>query len=82
MDPQKALLVISITLVIVILLNVAIYVSIKRRNNRGGEIELFRRAFRRAKNPWGEEKANLEALSKQVAELQKDDHNGSISEDQ
>ena len=82
MDPQKATLVIGITLVIVILFNIGIYLAVKRRKDQVGEVELFRRAMKRARDPWGDEKANLEALSKQVAELQGKDQTKINSNDQ
>ncbi len=82
MDTQKALLVISITLVVVILFNLAIYIAVKRRKDQVGEIELFRRALKRARDPWREEKANLEALSKQVAAIQQNEKIERESDDQ
>jgi hypothetical protein len=82
MDLQKALLVIGITLAIVIVFNLAIYAAVKRRGGQVGEIELFGRVLKKARDPWRDEKANLEVLSKQVANLQRKDHNESISDDQ
>lgn len=70
MDSQKAFIVIGITLVIVILLNLAIYAAVIRRKDRVGEVDLIRRAMKRARDPWKNEKADLQALSKRVAELQ------------
>jgi hypothetical protein len=74
MDSQKAFIVIGITLVIVILLNLAIYAAVIRRKDRVGEVDLIRRAMKRARDPWKNEKADLQALSKRVAELQGKDH--------
>jgi len=82
MEEQKALLVIGITLIVVILFNLAIYKAVKRRNDQPGEIELFRRALTRARDPWGDEKANREALSKMVAELQSQEGTESVKDDQ
>lgn len=70
MDSEKAMIVIGITLVIVVLLNLALYAAVMRRKKRVGEVELFRRAISRARDPWKNEKDDLQALSKQVAELQ------------
>lgn len=70
MDSEKAMIVIGITLVIVVLLNLALYAAVMRRKKRVGEVELFRRAISRAQDPWKNEKDDLQALSKQVAELQ------------
>ena len=69
MDTQKAALVISITLVIVVLLNLGLYTLVKRRKNTVGEVVLFRRVMKKARNPWEDEQSKLESLAKQVAEL-------------
>jgi hypothetical protein len=45
-----------------------------RRKDRVGEVDLIRRAMKRARDPWKNEKADLQALSKRVAELQGKDH--------
>ena len=72
MDTQKAALVISITLVIVVLLNLGLYTLVKRRKNTVGEVELFRRVMKKARNPWEDEQSKLESLAKQVAELKRE----------
>jgi hypothetical protein len=77
MDFEKAFLVISVTLIIVILLNLGLYTLVKRRKNTVGEVELFRRAMNKARNPWEDEQAKLESLAKQVAELKKESSQGS-----
>ncbi|UCH59194.1 MAG: hypothetical protein JSV61_13370 [Anaerolineales bacterium] len=71
MDPGKAGLVICLTLFIVIGINAAIYASI-RRGNTVGQIELLRKAAKRARNPWEDEDEALKELSKRVSELRKD----------
>jgi hypothetical protein len=68
LDPNRAFLVICITLVIVVGVNAVIF-SILRRGNEAGQIELLRRAASRAKQPWAKEEEALEELSKRVAEL-------------
>ena len=73
MNSEKALIVIGITLVVVILLNLALYAAVMRRKKKVGDVELFRRAISRARDPWKNEKNDLQALSKQVAELQEND---------
>jgi len=70
MDTQKAFLVIGITLVVVILFNLAIYALISRRKDSVGEVELFRKAMKQARNPWREEQENLEALADKVSRLE------------
>jgi nucleoid DNA-binding protein len=70
MDPDKAFLVICITLIVVVGINAAIYATVTRRKqNTVGQFELMRRATKRGRNPWGDENAKLEELSKTVASL-------------
>ena len=70
MDTEKATLVIGITLLIVILFNLAIYTAAKRRGeNSITQFKMFSRAFQRARNPWEEDKAKLDELSRTVAAL-------------
>ncbi len=71
MDYSKAFLVVCLTLIIVIGINAAIYVMLSRRNEVG-QIELLRRASKRARQPWREEDDNLQELSQRVKELRKD----------
>ena len=68
MDPGKAALVVCITLFLVIGINVAIYLSFSGKRSIG-QVELFRRAAKRARNPWEPEDRMLEELSEQVAKL-------------
>jgi hypothetical protein len=65
MDYGKLMLVFVITLVLVIGVNATIYVML-RRVNAIGEIELFRKAAKRARRPWAQEDDALEELSKRV----------------
>ena len=73
MDPVKAAIVVVITLAVVVVLNLAIYVY-ARRGRRGlpHEIELFKRAAQRARNPWGKEDDMLDELSRLTAELKRE----------
>jgi len=72
MNVEKATLVISITLILVIIVNAAIYVAVKRRKTTG-QIKLLQRAAKKARDPWGDENAKLEELSRRVAELRGDE---------
>jgi hypothetical protein len=65
MDYGKLILVFFITLILVVGVNAIIYVML-RRVNAVGEIELFRRAAKRAKRPWAQEDDALEELSRRV----------------
>jgi len=70
MNSNTAFLVIGITLIVVVGINAVIYAAVTRRKqNSAGQFELMRRATKRARNPWGEENAKLEELSKTVASL-------------
>jgi hypothetical protein len=65
MDPVKAGIVILITLVVIVIMNLAIYVYARRgRHGLPHEIEMLKRAANRARNPWGKEDAMLEELSR------------------
>jgi hypothetical protein len=68
LDPDRAFLVICLTLVIVVGVNAVIF-SILRRGNEAGQIELLRRAASQVKQPWSKEDDALKELSKRVAEL-------------
>ena len=72
MDVGKATLVISSIFILVVIFNAAIYVAVKRRKTTG-QIELLRKATQGARNPWGDETAKLEELSRRVAALRGDD---------
>lgn len=67
-DTENVLLVVCLTLFLVIGINAALYVSL-----RGGgtqtQIDLFRRAAQRARQPWKEEDEALQELSERVAAL-------------
>jgi ABC-type lipoprotein release transport system permease subunit len=70
MDSQKAFLVIGITLVVVMLINLGIYATLKNRHtNSSGHFRMVSHAVRRARNPWKEDQAKMEALSNNLAAL-------------
>ncbi len=60
------LIILCLLAVFVVGLNVALIQAI-RRSSRQGEIELFRKAARRARKPWESETASLEELARRVA---------------
>lgn len=70
MDTGRAALVIFLTVFIVIGVNALIYLSLRKRSSIG-QIEMMRRAARRARNPWEDEENDLRELSRRVAELKK-----------
>jgi hypothetical protein len=70
MDPSKATLVICLTIFVVIGINAAIYALIVH-GDAHRQIDLFRKASLRARNPWESEDKSLEELSKQVQALKK-----------
>lgn len=67
-DAGRAFLVIVLTVIGVVVINVAIYYSISRRGTIG-QIDLLRKAASRARNPWRPEDEMLEELSQLVAGL-------------
>jgi hypothetical protein len=69
MEIQKTFLVILIILIIVILFNIGIYSYSKRRSK---QFKFFTRVYRRAQNPWKEEKLKLNELSAKVASYKKE----------
>jgi len=66
---EKVTLVIGLTLIIVIGVNVILYFAVRDRS-LPHEIELFRRAARRARNPWQDEDDALGELSDLVSKLE------------
>ena len=72
MDYSKAILIVSITLVVVIILNAAIYVG-TRRKRPNNTIEMFRTAAKRARNPWEDEDTALSELSDLVDKFRDDE---------
>jgi hypothetical protein len=69
---EKVTLVIGLTLLIVIGANVLLYFSFRDRS-LPHQIELFRRAAQRARNPWQDEDDDLGELSNLVAKLKNKD---------
>jgi len=70
---EKITLVVGLTLIIVIGVNVALYFGFRDRS-LPHQIELFRKAARRARNPWQDEDDALGELANLVAKL-KDNEN-------
>jgi len=68
MDPGKATLVVFITLIIVVMINVAIFVS-ARKSNLPKQVDMFKQAANRARNPWLSEDKMLEELSRLTAQI-------------
>ncbi len=65
MDPVKAGIVILITLVVIVIINLAIYFYARRgRHGLPHEIEMLKRAANRVRNPWVKEDTMLEELSR------------------
>jgi hypothetical protein len=67
---ERASLVICLTVVMVIFINLAIFSLLRRGPGSNiNQVEMLRRAARRARQPWQEEDDNLKELSRQVAAL-------------
>jgi hypothetical protein len=71
LDYSKAILIVCVTLIIVIGINAAIFASTRRKRSVS-TIELFRKAAKRARNPWKDEDAALSELSELVEKLKSD----------
>lgn len=70
MDYSKVAIVVVITLVIVILFNLAIFSSFGRnKGNKPGTVDMLRSAFKTARNPWKDEDTALKELSERVEAL-------------
>jgi hypothetical protein len=67
----RALLVVVLTLLGVILINVAIYYSVKGKGTIG-QIEMMRKAAKQARNPWEVEDKALAELSDLVKKLKQE----------
>jgi hypothetical protein len=68
MDPNRAFLIVCLTVSAVIFFNVMIYLSLRRRNETT-TIDLMRKAARRARDPWKDEDDALQELSNLVSGL-------------
>lgn len=81
MELDRASLVICLTVGVVILINVMIYLSL-RRGNEVTTVDLFRKAAKRARNPWQDEDDALRELSDIVAGLQSNNEQTDPTEEQ
>ena len=68
MDPNRAFLIVGLTVSAVIVFNVMIYLSLRRRNETT-TIDLMRKAAGRARHPWKDEDDALRELSNLVSGL-------------
>lgn len=68
---QDPAVIVTVTVVIVVIINLAIYFSLakSKQSNSVGQIELLRRAAKRARNPWEQEDADLRELSELAGRL-------------
>ena len=78
MDPNRAFIVICLTLAAVTLVNLAIFSALRRgRSNDLSQIDLARRAMRSINQPWKNEDDALKELARRVAALKpKSDEGG------
>ena len=68
MNPDRVILVIVLTILIVIGANGIIYLSL-RRGNDANMVDLTRKFFQNARNPWQAEDQSLQELSHLVEDL-------------
>ena len=72
MDLSKAAMVVGITLLIVILFNLAIFSMFgRKRGNKNETIDILQRAFKTARDPWKGEDNDLQELAERVEGLKK-----------
>jgi hypothetical protein len=81
MDLDRAFLVICLTVGVVVLVNIMIYLSL-RRGNEVTTVDLMRKAARRARNPWKDEDDALQELSDIVAGLRSDNEQSDSQQEQ
>ena len=81
MDLDRAFLVICLTVGVVVLVNIMIYLSL-RRGNEVTTVDLMRKAARRARNPWKDEDDALQELSDIVAGLRSDNEQSDSKQEQ
>lgn len=68
MDPGQLIFIFCLVAFIVIGINAFLYVTLKQRSTIT-QVDLLRKAADRARDPWGEENANLAELSQRIADL-------------
>ena len=68
MDPGQLIFLFCLVAFIVIGINAFLYVTLKQRSTIT-QVDLLRKAADRARDPWGEENANLAELSQRIADL-------------
>lgn len=78
MDTSRVIPVICLALFLAAGIPAALYVALRRDRGGVGQVELFRRAAHRARQPWSEEDENLQELSRRVAALKKEDPEAAI----
>jgi hypothetical protein len=81
MDLDRAFLVICLTVGVVVLVNIMIYLSL-RRGNEVTTVDLMRKAAMRARNPWKDEDDALQELSDIVAGLRSDSEQSDSQKEQ
>ncbi len=70
MDYSKVALVVGITLLIVILFNLAIFSSFgRKRGDKNGTVDMLQSAFKTARDPWKGEDTALQELAECVKSL-------------
>jgi predicted PurR-regulated permease PerM len=75
MNPERAAVVIILTLFFVILFNISLYLAFRGNRSSDNLIEMLQRASKRARDPWKEEDESLAELSRRVEELKESKEN-------
>ena len=81
MDYSKVVLVVGITLLIVIMFNLAIFSSFgRKRGDKNETIGMLQSAFKIARDPWKGEDSDLKELAERVETLKKNKEEESSSQ--
>ena len=75
METDKVVIVVCLTLFLVIGINAALYVAL-RRGQEASLIDLTRKSFQHLRDPWQEEDQSLKELSRRVAGLKQAEQPG------
>jgi len=70
-DTSRIVLIVCLTVILVIGINAMLYAAL-RRGDEANLVELTRRAFRNARNPWKEEDEALQELARLVKRLEEE----------
>lgn len=71
LDTSRVVLIVCLTIILVVGINAMLYAAL-RRGEEASLVELTRRAFKNARNPWKEEDDALQELARLVGKLKEE----------